>query len=150
MAPNFRRYALSAKLFKTKFEISKEKNQTQDLANFAINFLKKKQYISEQVYERAKTFHTDGAVWAISAISMKLSECTMLRESALNSHSYSEEIPDEARVAKLFGSNLYTDIEKVISANVAAMHELNANGFSLGYSNDDPEKEGVGEVDHNR
>ena len=62
MAPNFRRYALSAKLFKTKFEISKEKNQTQDLANFAINFLKKKQYISEQVYERAKTFHTDGAV----------------------------------------------------------------------------------------
>ena len=38
----------------------------------------------------------------------------------------------------------------LIHANVAAMYELNANGFSLGYSNDDPEKEGVGEVDHNR
>ena len=112
--------------------------------------MKKKQYISESTFERAKLFHTDASMCAVAAIALKGSGCSILRNSALKFYSDYSTKPEGIRVATMFGSDKYTNIEKAISANVAATHELNANGFSLGYSHDDPGKFSAGEVDHNR
>lgn len=109
-----------------------------------------KQFISEEVYDRAKLFHTDASLCAVAALALKAKPPTILRESALDFYSYEgEEKPEGLRVAKLFGSDVYTSIEKAIAANVSATHELNSNGFSLGYSFDEPERRSAGEIDHN-
>lgn len=72
-----------------------------------------------------------------------------MRESALKHYSPYDEKPEGIRVAKLFGSKKYTNIEKAIVANISATHELNSNGFSCGYNFDEPERESAGEIDHN-
>jgi len=112
--------------------------------------MKRKQYISEKVFERAKLFHTDSAVCAVAALGIRAKACTILRESALKYYSDYKEKPEGIRVAKMFGSNAYTNIEKAIAANVSAAQDLNSNGFSLGYSHDEPGKFMAGEIDYNR
>lgn len=120
-----------------------------ELAEYAVNFLNAKQYIAQNVYDRAKLFHTDAAICAVAAIALKAKAPTILRESALNSYSYSDQKPEGIKVAKMFGCEQYTNIEKAIVANVSAIQELNANGFSLGYSFDELEKNSAGEIDYN-
>jgi 2-methylcitrate dehydratase len=80
---------------------------------------------------------------------LKAEPPTLLRNSALKFYSIQESKAEGVRAAKLFGSKKYTTIEKAIAANVSATHELNSNGFSLGYSFDAPERVSAGEIDHN-
>lgn len=49
----------------------------------------------------------------------------------------------------MIGSNKYTNIEKAVAANVSATHDLNSNGFSLGFANDDPTRTSLGEISNN-
>lgn len=52
-------------------------------------------------------------------------------------------------MAKLFGSDKYTNIEKVVAANISATQDLSSNGFSLGYSIDEPKRKNTGDIDYN-
>ena len=57
--------------------------------------------------------------------------------------------PENVRVAKMIGCTNYTNIEKAVAANVSATHDLNSNGFSLGFANDDPTRLSLGEISNN-
>ena len=143
--PNF----LSTKLFETKINVNKDSDLSMELAKYAVNFLNSKQFISSEVYDRAKLFHTDAVLWGIAAISLKAKSPTILRESNLLYYSNFSQKPENTRVAKMFGLNKYTNIEKAVAANVSATHDLNSNGFSLGFANDDPTRTSLGEVSNN-
>ena len=118
-----------------------------EIAKYATYFLKANQYISSSVYDRTKLFHIDASLCAISALALKANASTILRDSALNFYSDFDKKPKNVRVAKLFGTDKFTNIEKVVAANIAATQDLNSNGFSLGYSFDEPERNNSGEID---
>jgi 2-methylcitrate dehydratase len=149
MPAYFRPNSITSKLFETKIVLKNDDNQPKKLAEYAITFMNSNQYISSEVYDKAKLFHTDSAICAATALALKAKPPTILRDSALRYYSDHDQKPEDTRVAKVFGSDRYTCIEKAISANVSATHELNSNGFSLGYSLDDPERHSAGEIDHN-
>ena len=130
--------------------LSKNTNQARGLAQYAIDFLNQNQNISESVYEKTKLLHADSCVCAIAALALKAHAPTILRNSALNFYSNFDTKPKGVRVAKVFGSNVYTNVEKAISANVSATNELNANGFSIGYFYDDYRNVYSGEINFNR
>lgn len=56
--PNF----LSTRLFETKINVKKDSDLSLELAKYAVNFMNSKQFISNEVYERAKLFHTDAVL----------------------------------------------------------------------------------------
>ena len=143
--PNF----LSTKLFETKIDVNKDSNLSLELAKYAVNFMNSKQFISSKVYDRAKLFHTDSILWGIAAISLRAKAPTILRDTNLAYYSNFESKPDDIRVAKMIGVSKYTNIEKAVAANVSATHDLNSNGFSLGFANDDPSRKSEGEISNN-
>ena len=59
-------------------------NQAQGLAEYAIDFLEQdNKKINDDVYERARLFHTDSVLCGISAIALRTNAPNLLRREAI-------------------------------------------------------------------
>ncbi len=95
---------------------------------------------SPEVWRRLERFHLDSIACAVSAIAMRTSAPTVLRDEAL-------EYAAGGRGATCFGSTAQVQPEKAVAANSSAVREWDANGTNFGYN---PARQATaGEFGHN-
>jgi hypothetical protein len=86
---------------------------------------------------------------SVAALALQAKAPTILRDAALKFYSITERDESHYKMAKMFGSKEYTNIEKAIAANVSASEEMSSNGFSNGYNPEFPDETYAGVVDYN-
>lgn len=90
--------------------------------------------INEEVYDRARLFHTDAIICGASAIAQKTNAPNVLRNEAKNQYWISPESNVNIYRSKCIGSKIWTHAEKAICANVSAVREWDANGTVFGFN----------------
>eukprot|EP00920_Eleutheroschizon_duboscqi_P036215 GHVT01087533.1.p1 GENE.GHVT01087533.1~~GHVT01087533.1.p1 ORF type:complete len:587 (-),score=59.76 GHVT01087533.1:1707-3467(-) len=127
----------------TNVVLPRDSNQALGIAKYAIDMIQSQKYsssISQEVYDRVQLFHTDSVLCGISALSLKTSAPTILREEALEY--------DNPKGACVFASSVRCFPEKAIVANCAAVREWDSNGTVFGYNANRPTHQ-AGEFGHN-
>jgi 2-methylcitrate dehydratase len=111
--------------------LKKNTNQALKLAEFARDFMKDGNP-SFEVLQRAKLFHTDSTISAITALALGTHIPNMLRNEALSYVRQRKRLSESKGMIQCFGSKILTFDYKAICANVCAAREWDEIGYSIG------------------
>lgn len=80
--------------------------------------------------------HTDSLICGAAAIALQSNASTILRDEATEIYCLNRDLAHKKhiKVSKSIGSKVWVSAEKAIVANVAAVRDLNATGFTMGYN----------------
>jgi 2-methylcitrate dehydratase len=90
--------------------------------------------IGDDVYDRARLFHTDATLCGASAIAQKTKAPSVLRSEAETKYWINPQSTLPIYKSKCIGSKIWSHSEKAICANVSAVREWDANGTVFGYN----------------